>query len=200
MLIIWCLVDLLKMKSDQDLCKNLWHDLNKLLWQAELNPRVRCAFGNVFKYPLSLLFVRSQNWKENMRCMQNFAIPTQIMNESAQCICTESLSNPVPPMFPPTHTCATTLFELKTKTKSSHQRRVRSASRQWTWSDKKVPISVIGIRSATHFPPFSFFSQCCYAHHSFSLGAWRNYNHWRQNIFLHVFHQLFSVGVLLSKK
>ena len=109
-----------------------------------------------------------------MRCMQNFAIPTQIMNESAQCICTESLSNPVPPMFPPTHTCATTLFELKTKTKSSHQRRVRSASRQWTWSDKKVPISVIGIRSATHFPPFSFFSQCCYAHHSFSLGAWRN--------------------------
>ena len=30
--------------------------------------------------------------------------------------------------------------------------------------------------------------------------AWRNYNHWRQNIFLHVFHQLFSVGVLLSKK
>ena len=142
----------------------------------------------------------SQNWKENMRCMQNFAIPTQIMNESAQCICTESLSNPVPPMFPPTHTCATTLFELKTETKSSHQRRVRSASRQWTWSDKKVPISVIGIRSATHFPPFSFFSQCCYAHHSFSLGAWSNYNHWQQNIFLQVFHQLFSVGVLLSKK
>ena len=120
---------------------------------------------------LLCLWQSSQNWKENMRCMQNFAIPTQIMNESAQCICTESLSNPVPPIFPPTHTCATTLFELKTKTKSSHQRRVRSASRQWTWSDKKVPISVIGIRSATHFPPFSFFSQCCYAHHSFSLGV-----------------------------
>ena len=36
------------MKCDQDLCLNLWYDLNKLLWQDELNPRVRCAFGNVF--------------------------------------------------------------------------------------------------------------------------------------------------------
>ena len=32
---------------DQDLCLNLWHGLKKLLWQDELNPRVRCAFGNV---------------------------------------------------------------------------------------------------------------------------------------------------------
>ena len=32
----------------QDLCLNLWHDLEKLLWQDELNPRVRCAFGNVY--------------------------------------------------------------------------------------------------------------------------------------------------------
>ena len=31
------------MKYDQD----LWYDLKKLLWQDELNPRVRCAFGNV---------------------------------------------------------------------------------------------------------------------------------------------------------
>ena len=38
----WCLVEILKMKFDQDLCLNLWY---------ELNPRVRCAFGNV----LSLL-------------------------------------------------------------------------------------------------------------------------------------------------
>ena len=28
------------MKIDQDLCLNLWYDLNKLLWKAELNPRV----------------------------------------------------------------------------------------------------------------------------------------------------------------
>ena len=32
----WCLVKILKF--DQDLCLNLWY---------ELNPRVRCAFGNV---------------------------------------------------------------------------------------------------------------------------------------------------------
>ena len=36
------------MKCDQDLCLNLWYDLKKLLWQDELNPRVRCAFGNVY--------------------------------------------------------------------------------------------------------------------------------------------------------
>ena len=43
----WCLVEILKMKCDQDLCLNLCNDLKKLLWQDELNPRVRCAFGNV---------------------------------------------------------------------------------------------------------------------------------------------------------
>ena len=36
------------MKCDQDLCLNLCYDLKKLLWQDELNPRVRCAFGNVY--------------------------------------------------------------------------------------------------------------------------------------------------------
>ena len=40
------------MKFDQDLCLNLRYDLKKLLWQAELNPRVRCAFGNVFSTEL----------------------------------------------------------------------------------------------------------------------------------------------------
>ena len=29
----------MKLNSDKDLCKNLWY---------ELNPRVRCAFGNVY--------------------------------------------------------------------------------------------------------------------------------------------------------
>ena len=43
----WCLVEILKMKCDQDLSLNLCYDLKKLLWRDELNPRVRCAFGNV---------------------------------------------------------------------------------------------------------------------------------------------------------
>ena len=34
-------------KMGCDLCLNLWYDLKRLLWQDELNPRVRCAFGNV---------------------------------------------------------------------------------------------------------------------------------------------------------
>ena len=38
------------MKCDQDLCLNFWYDFKKLLCQDELNPRVRCAFGNVFLY------------------------------------------------------------------------------------------------------------------------------------------------------
>ena len=35
-----------KIKFNQDLCKNLRYDLWKVL---ELNPRVRCAFGNYFR-------------------------------------------------------------------------------------------------------------------------------------------------------
>ena len=35
------LVKFLKMNFDQDLCQKLWY---------ELNPRVRCAFGNVFNF------------------------------------------------------------------------------------------------------------------------------------------------------
>ena len=38
----------------QDLCLNFWYDLKKLLWQDELNPRVRCAFGNVSLKPLQI--------------------------------------------------------------------------------------------------------------------------------------------------
>ena len=38
MLMSWRLVEILKMKFDQYLCLTLWY---------ELNPRVRCAFGNV---------------------------------------------------------------------------------------------------------------------------------------------------------
>ena len=36
------------MKFEQDLCKSTWYDFKKLLWKDELNPRVRCAFGNVW--------------------------------------------------------------------------------------------------------------------------------------------------------
>ena len=56
----WCLVDILKMKCEQDLCKNLWYDLNKLLWYAELNSRVRCSFGNVY---FQLESTISQKWE-----------------------------------------------------------------------------------------------------------------------------------------
>jgi hypothetical protein len=40
------------MKFDQDLCLNLLYDFKKSLWQDELNPRVRCAFGNVSSFRL----------------------------------------------------------------------------------------------------------------------------------------------------
>ena len=59
-----CLVEIMKIKSNQDLFENLWYDLKKLLWWAELNPRVRCAFGNVFyirllssKMPCKLIYL-----------------------------------------------------------------------------------------------------------------------------------------------
>ena len=38
------------MRFDQDLCLSLGYDFKKLLWQDELNPRVRCAFGNVLNF------------------------------------------------------------------------------------------------------------------------------------------------------
>ena len=38
------------MKYAQDLFLNLRYDLKKLLWQDELIPRVRCAFGNVLPF------------------------------------------------------------------------------------------------------------------------------------------------------
>ena len=63
----WCLVEIMKMKSDQDLFENLWYDLKKLLWlQTELNPRVRCAFGNVlFLCPSSWVDIRARTeWFE----------------------------------------------------------------------------------------------------------------------------------------
>ena len=43
-----CLVEIMKMKYDQDFFENLWNDLKKLLRYAEINLRVRCAFGNVY--------------------------------------------------------------------------------------------------------------------------------------------------------
>ena len=49
----WCLVEVLMMKCNQDLCLHLWYDLKKLLWQNKHNPWVSCAFGNVCE-PLPL--------------------------------------------------------------------------------------------------------------------------------------------------
>ena len=46
---ICCLVEIMKMKYDQDFFQNLWYDLKKFLWLPELNSRVRCAFGNVLQ-------------------------------------------------------------------------------------------------------------------------------------------------------
>ena len=43
-------VEIMKQKFDQDLCLNLWYyPLGYLGIKDELNPRVRCAFGNVLK-------------------------------------------------------------------------------------------------------------------------------------------------------
>ena len=36
------------MKFEKDFCNSSWYDFKKLLWKDELNPRVRCAFGNVW--------------------------------------------------------------------------------------------------------------------------------------------------------
>ena len=51
------LVEILKMKFDQDLCKNLWY---------ELNPRVRCAFGNVLMYNLPTSIIDNEVLYKNL--------------------------------------------------------------------------------------------------------------------------------------
>ena len=51
-------------KMGCDLCLNLWYDLKRLLWQDELNPRVRCAFGNVSLPPHALIWLFSQILKD----------------------------------------------------------------------------------------------------------------------------------------
>ena len=54
----------MKMKSDKGLFENLRYDLKKLLWQPELNPRVRCAFGNVFFFrgQLTMRILSTRGW------------------------------------------------------------------------------------------------------------------------------------------
>ena len=52
------------MKCDQD----LWYDLKKLLWHYELNPRVRCAFGNVYLK----VFFSPTNWQSSEINWLNF--------------------------------------------------------------------------------------------------------------------------------
>ena len=54
-----------KFAWDQDLCKNLWYDLKKLLWWTEVNPRACCAFGNVILRPSSWVHIRARTeWFE----------------------------------------------------------------------------------------------------------------------------------------
>ena len=56
------LVKFLKLKFDQDLCQKLWY---------ELNPQVRCAFGNVFWYVLN--FSYSLNSDSDASVAQNYS-------------------------------------------------------------------------------------------------------------------------------
>ena len=55
------------MKYDQDLCLNF--DLKKLLWQDELNPRVRCAFGNVLDSEAAMLSKQTRLEGEMVCCI-----------------------------------------------------------------------------------------------------------------------------------
>ena len=61
-------VEIMKQKFDQDLCLNLWYyPLGYLGIKDELNPRVRCAFGNVLKLIWYLrlnnvFFEEKNNW------------------------------------------------------------------------------------------------------------------------------------------
>ena len=63
-LIFWYLLEIMKMKFDQDLCKKLWY---------ELNPRVRCAFGNVFFLQICIL-----NWDPQFYVVFNFCISPEV--------------------------------------------------------------------------------------------------------------------------
>ena len=44
------------MKLDQDLFSNLRYNMNELLWLAELNSRIRCAFGDILYLKLKFNF------------------------------------------------------------------------------------------------------------------------------------------------
>ena len=65
------------MKCDQDLCLKLWYDLKKLLWQDELNPRVRCAFGNVYYITQFDLIVILEIWWQEIPCRLEVGHNTQ---------------------------------------------------------------------------------------------------------------------------
>ena len=68
-----CLVKILKLKFDKDLFKNSWY---------ELNPRVRCAFGNVFDKCKNPLMVAVQidfpKGRRRSRCIFNQLTRTDI--------------------------------------------------------------------------------------------------------------------------
>ena len=69
----FCLVEILKMKCDQDLCLNLFE-----LWYAELNPRVRCAFGNVSHQFAKFVFERRERH-------QNYDLPKCLASKMKDC-------------------------------------------------------------------------------------------------------------------
>ena len=58
------LIEVLKLKFDQDLCKNLWY---------EFNPRVRRAFGNVYS-TFSCCNKQSQHHHETLHLFRHFVL------------------------------------------------------------------------------------------------------------------------------
>ena len=75
------------MKCDQDLFLNLWYDLKKLLLQDELNPRVRCAFGNVwiaFLISFQNMYGYRGLWSLQAEIMVIFEVMTDTQTDTLQ--------------------------------------------------------------------------------------------------------------------
>ena len=66
----------MKMKFDQDLCKNLWYDLKKLFWQDELNPRAYLIFVIFFtrtKFLENKIYTeKTRKLRQNTQKIANF--------------------------------------------------------------------------------------------------------------------------------
>ena len=72
---------ILKLKFDKDLCKSLWY---------ELNPRVRCAFGNVYICSPCIVYYIKKN-EHISRCLK---IKTVSPNDCKLYWCLRRITNP----------------------------------------------------------------------------------------------------------